>query len=55
MSYYNKLVDDAISTISEHGDFNWFVSEDPYIGPKFTDHGRPIYYPEDDKPPFDLN
>lgn len=30
-SYYNKLVDDAKDAISEHGDFEWFVSDDPYI------------------------
>lgn len=30
-SYYDKLVDDAVKTISEYGDFEWFVSEDPYI------------------------
>ena len=29
-SYYNKLVDDAVKTISEYGDFEMFVSEDPY-------------------------
>jgi hypothetical protein len=29
-SYYNKLVDDAVNTISEYGDFEWFVSDDPY-------------------------
>lgn len=27
-SYYNKLVDDAIDTISQYGDFEWFVSDD---------------------------
>ena len=27
-SYYNKLVDDAVSAISEYGDFEWFVSND---------------------------
>ena len=26
-SYYNKLVDDAVETISEYGDFEWFVSD----------------------------
>lgn len=31
MSYYNKLVDDAIATISQYGDFEWFTSEDPYF------------------------
>ena len=32
-SYYNKLVDDAIDTISQYGDFEWFVSNDP-VPPK---------------------
>lgn len=30
-SYYDKLVDDAVKTISEYGDFEWFVSDDPYV------------------------
>ena len=30
-SYYDKLVNDAIDSISEYGDFEWFVSDDPYI------------------------
>lgn len=29
-SYYNKLVNEAIDTISKYGDFEWFVSDDPY-------------------------
>ena len=28
-SYYNKLVDDAIDSISQYGDFEWFASDDP--------------------------
>lgn len=36
-SYYDKLVDDAIETIDKYGDFEKFVSEEPYI----------------DKPPWD--
>lgn len=28
-TYYNKLVDEAVDTISEHVDFEWFVSDDP--------------------------
>lgn len=28
-SYYNKMVDDAVETISKYGDFEWFVSDDP--------------------------
>ena len=31
LSYYNKLVDDAINTISEYGDFEMFVSDDVYV------------------------
>ena len=36
-SYYTKLVDDAIDTISEYGDFEWFVSDDPYVSPPKED------------------
>ena len=32
ISYYDKLVDDAAEAISEYGDFNWFVSDEPYEG-----------------------
>ena len=28
-SYYNKLVDEAVDTISQYGDFEWFISDDP--------------------------
>lgn len=31
MRYYHKLVDDAVEAISKHGDFERFVSDDPYI------------------------
>lgn len=27
-SYYDKLVDNAMETISQYGDFNWFVADD---------------------------
>jgi len=30
-SYYDKLVDNAVKDVSKYGDFEWFVSEDPYI------------------------
>lgn len=33
-SYYDKMVDDAVTTISKYGDFEWFVSDDPYIQKK---------------------
>ena len=31
-SYYTKLVDDAVETISQYGDFEWFVSDEPVAG-----------------------
>ena len=43
-SYYDKLVDDAVKSISEYGDFEWFVSDDPYICQK-----KPV-----DNPPWAL-
>lgn len=30
-SYYDKLVDDAAEDISQYGDLEWFLSDDPYI------------------------
>lgn len=30
-SYYDNMVSDAVNTISQYGDFEWFVSDDPYI------------------------
>lgn len=32
LSYYDRLADEAIDTISKYGDYEWFVSDDPYIG-----------------------
>lgn len=29
-TYYNNLVNEAVETISQHGDFEWFVSDEPY-------------------------
>lgn len=48
-SYYYKMVDDAIDVISQYGDYEWFVSEEPYDGPIFDSRGRPIYGPQDDE------
>ena len=54
-SYYDSLVDTAVESISNYGDFEWFTSDDPYIGPNYNGSGRPIYYPEeDDSCPFDI-
>lgn len=33
-SYYNKMVDDAVDAISQYGDFEQFVSDDPVPEPK---------------------
>lgn len=30
-SYYDKMVDDAVDTIGKYGDFEWFVSDEPYM------------------------
>ena len=40
--YYEELVANAKEDLSKFGDFEWFVSEDPYVGPEFSD-GKPIY------------
>lgn len=62
-SYYNKLVDDAVETISQYGDAEWFMSDDPYVQkPKdplqdFMNipEGAPeeIPFDDEDKPPWD--
>lgn len=39
-SYYKKLVDDAVSAISEYGDFEWFVSDDKNVPPWLTPCGK---------------
>lgn len=30
MRYYNKLVNEAIETIDQYGDYEWFSSNEPY-------------------------
>lgn len=45
-SYYDGLVDAAAETIIAYGDIEWFVSDDPYIGPEFEMGkymNRPVY------------
>ena len=48
VGYYNKLVDEAVESISQYGDFEWFVSDDPYI-PKKKEESLPDFMtiPED--------
>lgn len=41
-SFYDKLIDDAVDVISKYGDFEWFISDDPYTPiPDF------MYIPDD--------
>ena len=49
LEYYNELINAAVDTISEYGDFEWFVSDDPYISPWQTSEP-----PWDDVTPFDV-
>ena len=41
-SYYDGMVNEAVEDISEYGDFEWFVSDDPYIK-NDTDDDVPWY------------
>jgi hypothetical protein len=55
-SYYDKLVDAAVDTISQFGDFEWFASDDPYISPPYF-NGSPLYHPSEESKklePIDL-
>ena len=48
-SYYKELVDDAAMSIMSYGDLEWFISEDPYIGPSFEKGefmDKPVYTEE---------
>ena len=45
-SYYDGLVDDAVETISQYGDFERFVAEEPYPSPGID------YPPDDDDLPW---
>lgn len=55
-SYYTKLVDDAVDTISQYGDVEWFISDDPYISNKRINMPDFMNIPEDtpDEVPWDL-
>ena len=41
-SYYTRLVNNAIDWINTFGDYEWFVSDDPYTNPPLVD-GHPDY------------
>lgn len=48
-SYYDDLVNKAVESLIVYGNYEWFVSDDPYIRPSFID-GVPVY--EEDAIPF---
>lgn len=42
-SYYDKMAEEAMKAIVTYGDFDWFISDKPYIPPKYV-NGKPLYY-----------
>ena len=54
--YYDAMVDTAVTDISKYGDFEWFISDDPYVKveddmPPWFSAGEPH---EDAATPFDV-
>ena len=50
-SYYDKMVDTAVETISKYGDFEWFVSDDTIKKPNLAEcHDCPAH--QDDHEPW---
>lgn len=45
LSYFNALVTEAKEAIGLYGDYEWFVSDEPYKGPSFSG-GVPLYNDE---------
>jgi len=47
LSYYDTLVCNAIDDISKYGDYEWFVSDDPYESPVLVkNEGDIMWHPE---------
>ena len=51
-SFYRKLVDDAVTAISQYGDFEWFVSDDPYVSPEPSPDFMHVPETEEEELPF---
>ena len=49
-SYYDNLVNGAVDTISQYGDFERFVADEPYISPQEAVEG--VDFPPDEDPPW---
>ena len=45
ISYYEQLAHKAKGSIIAYGDFDWFVSDKPYVSPGYID-GKPVYLEE---------
>ena len=43
MRYYNKLFNEAIETIDQYGDYEWFSSNEPYHDVSIDENGKPMY------------
>lgn len=52
LSYYDNMVTEAVKTISQYGDFEWFVSDDPYVAdnPPWQEPSEPW----NDRTPYDV-
>ena len=50
--YYTDLVNEAVGTISKYGDFEWFVSDDPYVSKPRMEDFMNIPEGEDEELPF---
>lgn len=52
LSYYDNMVTEAVKTISQYGDFEWFVSDDPYVPdtPPWQEPSEPW----NDRTPYDV-
>jgi len=48
INYYNNLVNEVVDTISKFGDYEWFISDDPYVAPVLTKNEEDImWHPSD--------
>lgn len=49
--HFIEMVDTAIATINKYGDFEWFVSDDPYVKPPLVvgDYGLYPFYEKGDE------
>ena len=51
-SHFKAMADTAIDTIKKYGDYEWFVSDDPYISPMYIEGEYGMYPFYDDDVPF---